>query len=68
MNKQDAILAIEVRAYEARIPMYKLCERAGVAASTVTRWKSGPNPSVPSLTTIGKLETALDAIEQEKRA
>ena len=64
MDKQAAIAAIEQRAFAARIPIYRLCGKAGIAPSTVTRWKTGSVK--PSVTKLGLLEAALDLIEKEK--
>jgi len=60
MDIKEALGSIERRAFDARIPLYKLCKQAGVAPSTVTRWRAGMKPGV---TTIGKLERELDRIE-----
>lgn len=62
MDIKAALAAIERRAFEARVPIYKLCQQAGVAPSTVSRWKAGVKPGV---TTIGKLERELDKIEND---
>lgn len=65
MDIKAALADIERRAFEARVPIYKLCQQADVAPSTVSRWKAGVKPGV---TTIGKLERRLDAIEKEQKA
>ena len=66
MDKAEAIQAIAKRSDAVRVPIYKLCGMADppVAPSTFTRWKSAPD--MAHWSTIGKLEAALDAIEQEK--
>ena len=57
---------LETRAYAARVPIYKVCERASVAPATITNWRK--NRARPNASTIGRLEDALAAIEAERRA
>jgi transcriptional regulator with XRE-family HTH domain len=66
MDKQAALEALHQRAFSARVPMYKVCDRAGVARSTLSRWKA--NPNIMSPTTLGKLEDALSLIEADRVA
>lgn len=62
MDIKAALGDIERRAFDARISLYKLCKEAGVAPSTVSRWRAGTKPGV---STIGSLEKALDRIEAQ---
>jgi hypothetical protein len=64
MDKQAALDALTKRCFDARVPVYKVCDRAGVARSTPSRWKSNPDQITAS--TLGKLEDALTLIETEK--
>jgi len=57
---------LEARAYAARLPVYKVCERANVAPATITNWKR--MKARPNASTIGRLEDALKAIEAERAA
>lgn len=66
MDKKAALEALKSRCFEARVPLYKVCDRAGVARSTPSRWKLNPDSMTGS--TLGKLEDALTAIQAEKAA
>ena len=61
MDKKQTLEAFLKRCFDARQPVYKVCKRADVATSTVSRWKA--NPDSMSASTLGKLEAALDEIE-----
>lgn len=62
MDKKTELEKLEKRAFDARIPMYKLCQRAGVAPSTVSRWRK--DPSMMTAGTLRKLEVVLDGAER----
>lgn len=62
--KLAALEAIKQRAFLLRITQTELCKVAGVHTSTMRKrpegfWK-------PTVTTLGKLERALDKLEKEK--
>lgn len=65
MQKETPLEAIDRRAYDARIPIYKLCIRAGIAPATVSRWR-GEKASKPTARSLLKLENALTEIEQQR--
>ncbi|MFS8366370.1 helix-turn-helix domain-containing protein [Acetobacter oryzifermentans] len=56
---------IESRAKQAGISMRRLCQRAGVAESTMVRWKY--KRSSPRLIIIEKISKALADILDERR-
>ena len=63
-NEIDEIIAdYERRALLARITVTDLCIRAGVAASTFTRWRSGARPWPRTLI---KLDATLAAVERAR--
>lgn len=64
MDKQAALTALLQRCFDARIPVYKLCDLAKVSRATPSRWKANPNSINPS--TLGKMEDALGAYERER--
>ena len=64
MDTKPLMDALRQRAFEARMPLYLLCERAKVSAAVFTRSNQGATTSVRSL---GALERAMDEIEREKR-
>jgi len=66
MDKTSELDALLKRCFEARIPVYRVCDAAGVARSTPSRWKA--NPGMMSASTLGKLEDALAGIERERAA
>lgn len=66
MDTNPFIEELETRAYAARVPIYKVCERANVAPATISNWRK--NRVKPNASTIGKLEDALAAIEAERQA
>ncbi len=55
---------VRERTFAARMSLYTLAKEAKVPATSITRWVRGEN--TPSLSTIGKLEKRLDAIELSK--
>lgn len=58
---QEAIIAdIEARARRLNIPMYSLCEMAGVNNATVSKWKAGADAKI---STVKKLLDQLDNLE-----
>ena len=61
MDKQKALSDFLARCFAARVPVYKVCQKAGVAQSTTSRWKKNPESMTGSA--LGKLEAALDALE-----
>lgn len=45
MDQQTLIADVEARAKAADIPMYRVCEAAGIHPTTLSRWKvSAQNP------------------------
>ncbi len=64
MDKQAALTALLQRCFDARIPVYELCDRAEVSRATPSRWKANPDSISPR--TLGKMEDALALIEAEK--
>jgi predicted transcriptional regulator len=62
MEQQTVIAGLEARAKALGVPMYEVCRRAGVAASTPSRWK-GANPVGMTFSTLSKLQAALDEME-----
>lgn len=70
MDQQSVIADIEQRAYETRVSIRALCNRAGVHPTTFSRWKKSkdnPEPAGANLLSIGKLYDALDQIAAENR-
>lgn len=66
MDWKEAIEAIKTRAFEARIPLSKLCVEAKVANNSFWRWDRGRHQ--PSVSVIGRLEDALTRIERAREA
>lgn len=62
-NPIDALFA---RAQQHRVPMSLICERAGVAETTPSRWKRGKNGATVEAVT--KLQAALSEILEEQAA
>lgn len=62
MNQSEVVRQLESRAKALGLPMCEVCRRAGVAASTPSRWK-GPNPIGMTFVTLQKLTNVLDAAE-----
>jgi len=61
MDKETALKNLYQRCFDARLPMYALCDIAGVSPSTPSRWKAKPATINPRV--LGKLEMALDMID-----
>lgn len=53
------------RALDARITITDLCKAAGVAGSTITRWRAGMTPRPATLV---KIDNALAVIEGKRTA
>jgi hypothetical protein len=66
MEQTDPVGALYARAKAAGVPMYLICDRAGVARSTPSRWRSEKNGA--NLTTIRLLDDALTAIIGQRQA
>ena len=68
MSIPDLVADFQARAKAAGLPMKAVCEKAGVAQSTFSRWKSGVMG--PSYLTVQRLEEALAELEsaQPERA
>lgn len=66
MDKQATLAALETRCFNARVPMYQVCQRASVAQSTIARWRK--DASKMTAGPLDRLERALTAIEAERRA
>jgi hypothetical protein len=66
MDKQTALTALLQRCFDARMPVYRLCDMAKVSRSTPSRWKA--NPSSISVATLEKLEAKLEEYEAERAA
>jgi len=54
MDLQKIIASLEARAATLGIPMYKVCEAAGVAPSTYYRWKAGGPASSTKLVALSE--------------
>jgi hypothetical protein len=70
MDQQSTVRDIENRARRAYSSVRAVCLRAGVAPSTVARWKRtprNPEPTSITLSTLDKVENALREIEAEAR-
>ena len=66
MNQQDMIADLEARAKALGLPMYDVCERAGVHHTTFSRWKlteRNPVPNNALLKNLGAIGDALTAAE-----
>jgi uncharacterized protein YjcR len=66
MDKQTALHHLLDRCFAARIPVYELCQLAGVSPSTVSRWKQRPETIGPR--TLGRLEAEMAKYEREHAA
>jgi len=60
MDLQKIIASLEARAAILGIPMYKVCEAAGVAPSTYYRWKAGGSASSTKLVALSKTLTFME--------
>lgn len=64
MDERNLLMEqVRVRTFAARMSLYALCAEAGVSGTVITRWIK--RTYTPSLKTIGKLEKALDRIEEK---
>jgi hypothetical protein len=63
LDKAQEVARIEREATEVRLSPAKLCERAGVAASTW--WRNRKDPETITLDTMDKLEAAIRSKRQE---
>lgn len=61
----EQIEAIATRAFRLRKSIRKVCQAAGVAPSTFSRWRAGTVE--PTQETIDKLNQALDEFERESQ-
>ncbi len=66
MQTADPITALFERAQTHRVPMSHICERAGIAPTTPSRWKRKKNGA--TLDAVQKLEGALSEILLERAA
>ena len=69
MNQQDMIADLEARAKALGLPMYDVCERAGVHHTTFSRWKltdRNPIPNNALLKNLGAIGDALTAAEDAR--
>ena len=64
MEKQQAIIAVRQRAVAVNVPIYMVCERADIAPSTLTRWRTQPDKA--QWAKINRLAEAMTEIEQER--
>ena len=62
MDQQSTIAALEARAKALGIPMCDICREAGVAPSTVSRWKA-ETPVGMTFKTLGRLQAAISKFE-----
>ncbi|MGI4763455.1 MAG: hypothetical protein ACRYGP_00040 [Janthinobacterium lividum] len=60
MNTSNPVDDLVARATEAKVSMAAVCKRAGVAASTPSRWRG--RLYEPTFKTLRRLEAALDSI------
>lgn len=70
MDQQITVRDIEERAYEERVSLRFVCQRAGVHPTTFFRWKKtkkNPEPVGANLSTVKKLYDALDDIAAENK-
>lgn len=63
MDEMTELHQIVTRAFAAGTSISNVCKRAGIAPSTVTRWKK--RVTKPNATTLKKLSDALDEIERQ---
>lgn len=66
MLTQDPLALLFERATDAGVSMMAICDRAGVAPTTPSRWKH--KKASPSLSKLMELHSALDAILSDRRA
>ena len=63
MEKLKAITAIRQRAVAVNVPIYKVCELANIAPSTLTRWRAEPDKA--QWAKINRMSDAMTQLEQE---
>lgn len=75
MDQQTLIAEVEARAKAADIPMYRVCEAAGIHPTTLSRWKvstQNPQPVNAGFAKLMDLRKAIDdlapASEQDAAA
>jgi transcriptional regulator with XRE-family HTH domain len=64
MEKIERFKLLQSRAFDTGLPMSEICKRAGVAQSTVSRWRA--NPETMTARPYHKLLNALAWIELNK--
>jgi transposase-like protein len=64
MQENDPVETLFKRANDHRVPMALICDRAGVARSTPSRWRQQHNGA--NLSTVNSLFASLDAIIAER--
>jgi len=64
MLNTDPIASLYERARNNGVPMSAICDRAGVAQTTPSRWKNGRNGA--TVEAVSKLESALSEILSER--
>lgn len=62
MDKQAALDALLKRCFDARVPVYQVCDQAKVSRATPSRWKKRPETIRAS--TLGRLERVLDEMSE----
>lgn len=70
MEQQEIIAAMEQRAKACGLSMAKVCDAAGVARSTFSRWKlsdGNPNPIGATIASLAKLERIIREYEEAER-
>lgn len=65
MDQATIIASLESRASALGVPLYKICEAAGIAASTYYRWKDG---TPASLAKTAAIQAVLTRMENEHGA
>lgn len=64
MTNQDPVEALYERAAQHNMQMYAVCDRANVARSTPSRWRSSKNGA--TFATLKRLNSALDELIEER--
>lgn len=70
MDQQAVIADIEQRAYEERVSIRYVCQRAGVHPTTFSRWKKSDDNADPmgaNFASLQKIWAALDDIAAENK-
>lgn len=71
MDQQEIIAEIESRAARLGLTISKVCEVAGIHATTFSRWKlseRNPEPVGATIKSLNALTTALDQLETKQAA